>query len=168
VWEADGTGDIGRIERQNVVIEALIDKAKSTYNPITLNAFIGSVVNDVRIGGLSSDALLSLALKYHGFSGSNLSTNTIPTYSAGSAAGSVQVVDMSQAQTVISQFLGKAPDQVTTPPLDAYGSPLAEPTTSGATDAAKTSAASPSRPAIEVSAATTSGTPIPSYDPRPC
>jgi hypothetical protein len=72
VWEPDATGDLGRIQRQNVVIEALIDKARSTYNPLTLNAFIGSVVNDVKIGGLSSGALLSLALKYHGFSGSHL------------------------------------------------------------------------------------------------
>jgi LCP family protein required for cell wall assembly len=168
VWEPDATGDLGRIQRQNVVIEALIDKARSTYNPLTLNAFIGSVVNDVKIGGLSSGALLSLALKYHGFSGSHLSTATIPTYGAGSAAGSVQVVDIGQTQQVISQFLGKAPDKVTTPPLDPYGSPLVEPTPAAATDAAPSSRSSSSSPAVEVSTASTNGSAIPSYDPRPC
>jgi LCP family protein required for cell wall assembly len=168
VWEADGTGDLGRIQRQNVIIEALIDKARSTYNPLTLNAFIGSVVNDVRIGGLSSSALLSLALKYHGFSGSNLRTATIPTYGAGSAAGSVEVVEMAQAQTVISQFLGKTPDPVSTPPLDPYGSPLAEPTSGGTTAAAPSSRTSSSSPAVEVSATSTNGSTLPSFDPRPC
>jgi LCP family protein required for cell wall assembly len=168
VWEADPTGDLGRIQRQNVVIEALIDKARGTYNPLTLNAFIGSVVNDVKIGGLSSSALLSLALKYHGFSGSNLSTATIPTYGAGSAAGSVEIVEMAQAQQVISQFLGKAPGQATTPPLDADGSPLVEPAKDGATDAAPTSGTSSSSHAVEVSTASTNGSTLPSYDPRPC
>jgi anionic cell wall polymer biosynthesis LytR-Cps2A-Psr (LCP) family protein len=142
VWEADPTGDLGRIQRQNVVIEALLDKAKSTYNPLTLNAFVGSVVHDLKIGGLSSAQVLSLALKYHGFSGGNLQTSTIPTTGAGSAAGSVEVVQQPQAHQVIKQFLGGTPGRVTTPPLNANSEP------------------------ITVSA--TTATTIPSYDPRPC
>ena len=86
-----------------------MDKAESTYNPLTLNAFIGSVVQDVKIGGISSSELLSLAVKYHGFSGSNLQTATVPTYGASSAAGSVEVVQEPQAQQVITSFLGKPP-----------------------------------------------------------
>jgi LCP family protein required for cell wall assembly len=145
VWDADGTGDLGRIERQNVVIEALMDKAERTYNPLTLNAFIGSVVHDVRIGGLSSSDLLSLAVKYHGFSGSNLKTATIPTYGAGSPAGSVEIVQEPQSQTLITQFLGNSPDAVSTPPLDPYGSPI--------TLTAATGIPSPAPP---------------SFDPKPC
>jgi LCP family protein required for cell wall assembly len=181
VWEADGTGDLGRIERQNVVIEALLDKAKSTYNPLTLNAFIGSVVNDVKIGGLSSSQLLSLAVKYHGFSGSNLKTATIPTYGAGSAAGSVEIVQEPQAQQVITAFLGTAPGTVSTPPLDSYGSPISVPTSgsSSGTDATNTafsidggSLAAPttaSARTVASSATTTTTTPaLPAFDPRPC
>jgi LCP family protein required for cell wall assembly len=142
VWEADPTGDLGRIQRQNVVIEALLDKAKSTYNPLTLNAFVGSVVHDLKIGGLSSAQVLSLALKYHGFSGGNLQTSTIPTVGAGSAAGSVEVVQQPQASQVIRHFLGAKADRVTTPPLNANSEP--------------------------VTVAATTATPLPSYDPRPC
>ena len=41
-WEYDGSGDLGRIQRQNAIIEAVIDKAKSSsYNPLTVNAFLG-------------------------------------------------------------------------------------------------------------------------------
>ena len=46
-WVYDGSGDLGRIQRQNVIIEAVIDKARSSYNPLTLNAFLGSVVHDI-------------------------------------------------------------------------------------------------------------------------
>ena len=180
VWEADPTGDLGRIQRQDVVIEALMDKAKSTYNPLTLNAFIGSVVHDVKIGGLTSSQLLSLALRYRGFSGSSLQTSTIPTYGAGSAAGSVEIVEEPQAQQVISRFLGGAPDAAVTPPLDAYGSPITVPTTapsSSSSAGALPSGALPSgalssgvgassRGATETASSTSSAPP--SYDPRPC
>jgi len=175
VWEPDPTGDLGRIQRQNVVIEALLDKAESTYNPLTLNAFIGSVVHDVKIGGLSSSTLLSLAVKYHGFSGANLRTATIPTFGAGSAAGSVEIVQGTPAQTVITQFLGGAPGRVMTPPLDAYGSPIVEPSPGSSTTGNSSSSAAPSsassssgHTAKVLASASTTTSALPSYDPRPC
>jgi LCP family protein required for cell wall assembly len=176
VWEADGTGDLGRIQRQNEIIKALIDKAESTYNPFTLNAFVGSVVHDVRIGGLSSSELFSLALKYHGFSGSSLQTATIPTYGAGSAAGSVEVVSEPQAQQVITQFLGEAPDPATTPPLDPYGAPIAIPAASSSGTPASgagssgtaSSASSSSGSATKGSTTALTQPALPSFDPTPC
>jgi LCP family protein required for cell wall assembly len=175
VWEPDATGDLGRIQRQNVVIEALMDKAKSTYNPLTLNAFIGSIVHDVKVGGLSSSQLLSLAVKYHGFSGSNLQTATIPTTGAGSAAGSVEIVEEPRAQQVITSFLGKAPGTAVTPPLDSSGSPITVPHaaatgtsfdgTSGRPATASKDGASPAPSGAATFTATTA---LPSYDPRPC
>jgi LCP family protein required for cell wall assembly len=167
VWEADPTGDLGRIQRQNAVIEALVDKAESTYNPLTLNAFIGSVVQDVKIGGLSSSELLSLAVKYHGFSGSNLQTATVPTYGAGSAAGSVEVVQEPQAQQVITTFLGQAPRAVVTPPLDAYGSPINVPTASTASGGSASSSAD-GRPVNAIETAAVPTNVVPAYDPKPC
>jgi len=166
VWEADPTGDLGRIQRQNVVIQALIDKAKSTYNPLTLNAFIGSVVNDLKIGGLSSSQLLSLAIKYHGFSGSNLQTATIPTFGAGSAAGSVEIVQEPQAQQVITTFLGAAPRPVVTAPLDAGGSPVNVPSPPSGTTASASASTGASASLAAVTVAAPSA--LPSYDPRPC
>jgi LCP family protein required for cell wall assembly len=173
VWEADGTGDIGRIERQNVIIEALMDKAKSTYNPLTLNAFIGSVVHDVKIGGLSSSQLFSLAVKYRGFSGSNLQTATVPTLTASTAAGSSQIVEEPQAQQTLTTFLGQAPNAPVTPPLDAYGSPVVVPTGSGSSAMPASSSGAPSgggaaSPATARTTAATTQPGIPSYDPRPC
>jgi len=165
VWVADGTGDLGRIQRQNEIIKALIDKAESTYNPLTLNAFIGSVVHDVRIGGLSGSQLLSLAIHYHGFTGSDLQTATIPTYGAGSAAGSVEVVEEPQAEQLVTQFLGTAPNPVTTPPLDGYGSPVTAP---AATTAAPSSGTSSSGTGSGKAATIPAQPAPPDFDPTPC
>ncbi len=87
-WRSDPTSDIGRIERQNLIIEAAIDKAKSTYNPLSLNALLSSVVHDFsKDNGLSAADLFSLAERYHAFSGSQLQNFTLPTVGATSAVG---------------------------------------------------------------------------------
>jgi LCP family protein required for cell wall assembly len=130
-WEYDGSGDLGRIQRQNTVIEGVIDKAKSNDNPLALNSFLESVVHDIsKDDGLSSGALISLAQRYHAFSGSALKTYTLPTLGAMSdVAGSVQVVRQPQANQMLTQFLGAAPGDVVTPPLTADGSPVTTPPT---------------------------------------
>ena len=70
-WLSDPSSDIGRIQRQNLIIEAALDKAKSTYNPLQLNTLLTSVVHDFsKDNGLSADDLFSLAERYHAFSGS--------------------------------------------------------------------------------------------------
>ena len=42
-WHYDGTSDFGRIQRQDVFIKAMMSSAKSKVNPLTINAFIGSI-----------------------------------------------------------------------------------------------------------------------------
>ncbi len=82
-WNSDPTSDIGRIERQNLIISAALDKAKSTYNPLRLNTLLSSVVHDFsKDNGLSANDLFSLAERYHAFSGSDLQDYTLPTVGA--------------------------------------------------------------------------------------
>jgi LCP family protein required for cell wall assembly len=159
-WESDGSGDLGRIQRQNVIIEAVIDKARSSYNPLTLNAFIGTLVHDVTVDqDMSGSNLLSLAQKYHAFSGSDLQTSTLPTIGAySSAAGDVQVVEEPAAQQAITQFLGAEPSESVTPPLDPYGSPVTIPPTTVAPVA-------PSTAGSEGQATTTTTTTVPGTGP---
>jgi LCP family protein required for cell wall assembly len=130
-WEYDGSGDLGRIQRQNAIIEAVIDKAKSSYNPLKVNAFLGSLVHDItKDNAMSTSMLISLAQRFHAFSGSSLQTLTIPTLGASSdVAGSVEVVQEPAAAQMITQFLGASPSSIVTPPLDAYGSPVTVPPT---------------------------------------
>src|ERR1035441_7709267 len=83
-WNSDPTSDIGRIERQNLIISAALDKAKSTYNPLRLNTLFSSVVHDFsKDDALSATDLLSLAERYHAFSGSDLQAYTLPTAGEG-------------------------------------------------------------------------------------
>jgi LCP family protein required for cell wall assembly len=130
-WEYDGSGDLGRIQRQNAIIEAVIDKAKSSYNPLKINAFLGSLVHDItKDNAMSTGMLISLAQRFHAFSGSELQTSTLPTLGASSdVAGAVEVVQEPAAVDMITQFLGTAPNSIVTPPLDAYGSPITVPPT---------------------------------------
>lgn len=130
-WLFDGSGDLGRIQRQNVIIKAVIDKAHSTYNPLTLNAFLGSVVHDVTVDqNTSGSDLLDLVQKYHAFSGSSLETATLPTVGAySSIGGDVQVVQEPAAEQMITQFLGAPPAAIVTSPLTQYGSSVTVPST---------------------------------------
>ena len=82
-WQYDGTSDFGRIQRQNAFLKALINQAEKQYNPLTLNAFIGSVVQGVTIDStftisrarLAGPGVPDLRLDL-------LATATLPTYSS--------------------------------------------------------------------------------------
>lgn len=165
-WHQDGTGDIGRITRQNIVIAAVLNKAKSTYNPLTLNSLLGSMVHDFsKDDGLTEGDLFSLVERYHAFGGSSLQAFTLPTVPATTSGGSdVEVVNQPLAQQTLTAFLGTTPNTVSTPPIDAYGSAIAVPAVS--TPASTPATAAPS------SSGTTPTTPLttqnPSFDPTPC
>ena len=113
-WQYDGTSDFGRIQRQNAFLKALINQAETKYNPLTLNAFIGSVVQGVTVDStFTVSDLISLARQFHTFSSTSLATATLPTYSQYSSEfgylGDVLYVQQPQATQVITQFLGRAP-----------------------------------------------------------
>jgi anionic cell wall polymer biosynthesis LytR-Cps2A-Psr (LCP) family protein len=164
-WYYDGSGDLGRIQRQNVVISATINKAKSSYNPLTINAFLGSLVHDItKDDQMSTDMIVSLAQRFHAFSGSQLKTYTLPTVGASSGvAGAVEVVQEPAAVQLITQFLGGPPDPAQTPPLTAYGSPVTVPST--------TTTTAPTRATTRGTSAPTTTTTVPGtgpFNPRPC
>ena len=171
-WQSDPSSDIGRIERQNLVISAALNKAKSTYDPLELNSLLSSVVHDFsKDDGLSATDLLSLAERYHAFSGSSLQNYTLPTTGAQSSyAGDVEVVEPDAAASVITQFLGGPFGTITTPPIDQYGNPLTltVPTTTTTTAPVATTAPAASSGPTHPSPAAGSTTSIPSYDPTPC
>ena len=168
-WISDPSSDIGRIQRQNLIIDAALDKAKSTYNPFRINTLLTSVVHDFsKDNALSANDLFSLAERYKAFSGSDLQAYTLPTVGASSSvAGSVEVVQPDEAGAMITQFLGGTVGTITTPPLDAYGEPLTVPVGTAAPTAPPSTASST---ATGSATATSAPAPpaVPSYDPVPC
>jgi len=170
-WQYDGTSDFGRIQRQNTFLKALINQAETRYNPLTLNAFIGSVVQGVTIDNTFTVAeLASLAQQFHTFSSGALVTATMPTYGASSSAfasyGSVLYVQQPGAEAAVTQLLGQAPEAVLTPPPGPDGYPTPASTTTvgsgGSTPATGGSTSGTSGPTI------TSTTIETDFDPTPC
>jgi LCP family protein required for cell wall assembly len=166
-WQYDGTSDFGRIQRQNAFLKAVINQAESKYNPLTLNAFVGSLVHGVTVDStFSVSDLISLARQFHTFSSSALATATLPTYSHGSeefsSLGDVLYVQQPQALQVITQFLGQAPDTVYLPPPSPYG---VVPTTTTTTTVPTLPGGSTPSTTTSSSTTTTIET---DFDPTPC
>jgi hypothetical protein len=149
----------------------MIQKTRSTYNPVTLQTLINSVKNNIAIDNkLSLGTIYDLAARYHAFSPSSLQTWTLPTTGEmGTPAGDVELVATGSSNSyvdTIEQFLGTRPDPVTTPPLDAYGYPITVPsvTTTPATSSGSPTTTARARPVTTPPPASTT----PSYEPSLC
>ena len=82
-WNYDGLGDLSRIRRQQAFFHAVIDRADSDWNIISLNSFIENAVKDVAVdSGFSTSELRNLAFEYRGVASAALHTNVLPTSGA--------------------------------------------------------------------------------------
>ena len=96
---------------------SLISAAKSKVNPLTVNAFIGSIHEGVTIDdGFGFNELIGLALTYHSFDPADLGGQTLPTVAANGFGdlGDVLTVDQPEAQQMLVNIFGSslvAPDQ---------------------------------------------------------
>jgi len=172
-WLKDPGSDISRISRQNTIIEAMVKKAGSTYNPLTLQSLLNSVVNDVSIDKSMSPTLMyDLAERYHAFSPSRLEAFTLPTTGVYNSYGSaVEIVDtMSPNSYVdsITQFLGGPPAAVSTPPLDQHGNPVSVHVGTVASSTTTTPATTTTEKKSPVTTTTAPSAGQPSYDPTIC
>jgi LCP family protein required for cell wall assembly len=168
-WHTDGTSDFGRIDRQDVFLRSLITSAKSKVNPLTVNAFIGSVHEGVTIDdGFGFNQLIGLALTYHSFNPTNLQGQTLPTEAANGFGdlGDVLTVQQPEAQQMLVNIFGSDLVAPTNPPPDAAGEPNPPPTITPTTVVP----ASSSTPSSGSGGATTTPTttPPPSFNPTPC
>ena len=171
-WQYDGTSDFGRIQRQDVFIRSLITSAKSKVNPLTVNAFIGSIHHGVTIDdGFGINELIGLALDYRSFDPSNLAAQTLPTEAANGfgSLGDVLTVQQPEAQQLLVNTFGSDLTTPTNPPPDAAGYPNPPPTISPTTVAPATPTTAPKSGSGSAAVATTTTTvPPPSFNPTPC
>jgi LCP family protein required for cell wall assembly len=167
-WQYDGTSDFGRIQRQDVFIKAMMSAAKSKVNPLTVNAFIGSLHEGITIDdGLGFNELISLALTYHSYDPSNLQGETLPTEAANDFGdlGDVLTVEQPEAQQMLVDIFGSSLETPTNPPPDANGVPNPPPTITPTTAAPASPAASSSGTAPTTTPTTA---PPPSFNPTTC
>jgi LCP family protein required for cell wall assembly len=181
-WQTDPTGDFGRIKRQDAFLKALVDAAKSKYNPLTINAFLGSLPQGIVIDThLSLSDLLGLAEDFHSLNPTTIKTLTLPTFSTGFVTpwGDVLFVQQPEAQQLLVSVFGTSlttpssppPNTVLTPTpppqLSSSGAPVAG--TSTATTTSSASSTTAGSTATTAPATTTTTTPPPpSFDPVPC
>jgi LCP family protein required for cell wall assembly len=167
-WNYDGTSDFGRIQRQDAFLKALVNSAKSKYNPLTINAFLGAIPQGVQIDSkFSLDELIGLAIDFHSLDPNSIVTETLPTTGVGyvSPWGDVLFADQPAAQQMLVATFGSQLASPATPPpntsLETPQPPLVTPTTQPPTTAASSGSATSS-------ATTPQATPPPSFDPVPC
>ncbi len=170
-WQYDPTSDFGRIDRQDVFLRALIAEAKSKVNPLTVNAFIGSIHEGITIDdGFGFNELVGLALDYHSFNPGALQTQTLPTVATNDFGdlGDVLTVDQPAAQQTLVNIFGSSLIAPTNPPPGADGVPQAPPAVAPATAPTPSPSSSSSGSTGAAPAATTTTTVPPSFNPVPC
>jgi LCP family protein required for cell wall assembly len=167
-WQSDPTSDFGRIQRQDTFIRALMDAAKSKVNPLTVNAFIGSIHEGVSIdNGFGFNELIGLALTYHSFNPAALQAQTLPTVpsTAFGGLGDVLTVDQPAAQQLLVNVFGSSLVAPTNPAPDENGVSEPPPTVTPTTVPSATQVSGSG--SASVTPATTTTT-TPSYNPTVC
>lgn len=106
-WHYDGLSDFSRIQRQDAFFRAVVTKlSRVTFNPITINNFIGAAVGNMTIDTtLSESNIISIAEQFHGVSQASLHTETLPTFGFTTTGGAdVLGLAVPQAQQTIAAF----------------------------------------------------------------
>ena len=109
-WQADGRGDLGRIERQQDFIRRMMKKALSSgvSNPLQLNRLIGVGVRDVTFdSALSTKDLTALGRRFSSLDPDKVVLRTLPTDPADIDGKSVLKLQTAQAQPMIDLLNGK-------------------------------------------------------------
>jgi len=104
----DGTGDLGRISRQQIFLRRVISRAKSKglQNPLTLKRLVDVGAANVTIDdSLKVRELLSLAKRFNDFDPDELLTYTLPTSPRTTSGGAkVEDLDTAAAQPLLDMF----------------------------------------------------------------
>jgi LCP family protein required for cell wall assembly len=171
-WHTTPAGDLGRIKRQDAFLKALIDSAKSKYNPLTLNAFLGSIPQGIVIDThLSLSDMIGLAEDFHSINPTTIKTLTLPTMTHGFVTpwGDVLFVDQPAAQQMLVSVFGSQLTTPTSPPPNTALVPTQPPDVSGSTASSSApSTAAAAAPSTSTTTPTTSPPPPPTYDPKAC
>lgn len=107
-WSQDGTSDLGRISRQQLLIRTAIPQAEHAAfkNPATLNAMMDTVVHAITVdSGLSTSNMAGLANRFRKFNPENLLTYSFPgTPATSPTAGSILEPDFAQGEKILAKF----------------------------------------------------------------
>lgn len=124
-WQADGRGDLGRIERQQDFIRRMMKEALDSglANPLQLNRLISIAVRDVTFDSeLSTKDLTALGSRFSSLDPDRVVLTTFPTSPADIDGKSVLKLQTAQAQPMIDLLNGRAPLDTTPTTVAGTGS----------------------------------------------
>lgn len=116
-WVDDGTGDLGRIARQQVFMRKVIDRAASQVGALDLkkaNDLLSSTADNLTLdSGMDIGSMIDLAREFQGFSGDSLETLTLPVIEwIGPGGTQALKLDTAAAQPVLNVFRGRPTDEL--------------------------------------------------------
>ena len=109
-WRTDGTGDLGRISRQQDFIRRTLVKAvaRGVRNPIVLNELIDVGIRNVTVdSGLSARDLIRLGNRFRELDPSKIDMYTVPITPTSINGAAVLLVQEEAAQPVFDVFRGE-------------------------------------------------------------
>jgi anionic cell wall polymer biosynthesis LytR-Cps2A-Psr (LCP) family protein len=138
-WREDGTGDLGRISRQQDFIRRALEKAisRGMSNPLVLNELIGAAVDNLRVD--ENLDLWSFASRLQSLSGAQLASYTVPADGKFVKGNAVLIMNEKQAEPILDFFRGSSATP-TNPPRASAGTGATTPTTAVAASAPPTTA----------------------------
>lgn len=108
-WETDGTGDLGRITRQQDFIKRSLRRAsdKGIRNPSTAVGVVNAAAASVRMDDtLDVGTILTLVSEFRDFNPDSLVSQQIPTYADPRGGVAYQSIDWEAAEPLLEQFRG--------------------------------------------------------------
>lgn len=111
-WRTDGTGDLGRISRQQDFIRRALQRAfqRGARNPGVLADLVEVGTRAVTIDrDLTPAKLLELGNRFRGFDPETLATYSLPVFDAVAGGASVLRLDTTRAQPILDLFRGADP-----------------------------------------------------------
>jgi LCP family protein required for cell wall assembly len=175
-WNYDVTSDYGRIYRQNEYIKAMVNRAKTLYNPLTIASFLSKLPQGITLdSNFSYSELIGLAIKFHSINIGALSTYTLDTTPSQNATlGSILTVVEPGAEQQLVKIFGSQLMRPTNPPPNAQFQVVAPPVIGATAAAVTTPAHSSSSLSVSLAAATSAPVTTTTYegdqyfDPYPC
>ena len=109
-WQLDGTGDLGRITRQQLFIRKALERALAldVGDLLTLNRLLDVAVDSVAVdAGLSNDDLRDLASRFRNFDPETIRNHALPTepFRTNAGAAVLRLLE-DEAEPILNVFRG--------------------------------------------------------------
>ncbi|MCU1484758.1 MAG: cell envelope-related transcriptional attenuator [Actinomycetia bacterium] len=115
-WRTDPTGDLSRIERQQVFLVAALAHAAEARNPVTLLHLLDAAADHLTIdAGLSTDDLLGLGRDLGGIGGGDMTSVRLPVRNTRIGDAAVLVADPADLLAAGALLDGTASPTTSTP-----------------------------------------------------